>query len=139
MSKQALENISYVITFNGSKASFFWTSEPKKLVRALMDLQTKVSSRELLWLAENMSCIIRGKRIYAPSLDSYNRLIVYACVRPSLKDMEKAKHLAFQVLGMNSFDAHYWASKFREIWWNYERYRSLAKSVRAFKLFFNME
>jgi hypothetical protein len=139
MSEQALESISYVIVFRGSKVSFFWTPEPKRLVRELMDLQVKVPFRELSWLAENMSCTIRGKRIYAQSLDCYNRLIVYACVRPSLKHPDKAKHLALHVLGMNNIDAHYWASRFREIWWGSRSFRPLMKPVRAFKLFFNIE
>jgi len=43
------------------------------------------------------------------------------------------------IKGMTGWDAHYWASHFRELWWENRRYRGLLKAVKAFKLFFGLE
>jgi hypothetical protein len=89
-------------------------------------------------LAENLGCSVEGSRISTSHLDFYNRLLVYACVRPTLKSVETIKSLAMLVLELNSWDALYWASRFRELWWEYGKYRHLSKAVKAFKLFFGL-
>jgi len=43
------------------------------------------------------------------------------------------------VRGLADWDAHYWISRLRELWWEYRSYRSLLKAVKAFKLFFGLD
>ncbi|MEM3590471.1 MAG: hypothetical protein QW702_00010 [Candidatus Bathyarchaeia archaeon] len=40
---------------------------------------------------------------------------------------------------LTSWNAHYWMSRFRELWWEYRCYRGLLRVVKAFKLFFGLE
>lgn len=141
MSEQIYLNskVLYVLKLRGSKATFTWSSLPSSKLKSSIDLKVKVNPSEIFWLAENFSCLCKNNIIYAPNLDAYNRLVIYACVRPSIKDVEKAKYLALQVVELNNWDAHYWASKFRELWWTHRKYKPLMKVAKSFKLFFNIE
>ncbi|MEM2459570.1 MAG: hypothetical protein QXG66_05010, partial [Candidatus Bathyarchaeia archaeon] len=62
-----------------------------------------------------------------------------ACVRPLMRKPEKIDELAQLVFEINSLDALYWASRFREVWWKHAKYRKILKVAKAFKLFFNLE
>jgi hypothetical protein len=141
MSEQIYLNskVLYALKLRGSKATFIWSSLPSSKLKSSIDLKVKVHPSEIFWLAENLSCSRENNYIYAPDLDAYNRLVIYACTRPSIKDSEKAKYLALQVIKLNNWDAHYWASKFRELWWAHRKYRPLMKVAKSFKLFFNLE
>jgi len=129
----------YVVRLKGETATFIWSSTPENPLRSSMDLKVKTRPLEILWLAENLGCSFGDGKVSASSLDLYNRLLVYACVRPAVKNVEKVRSLAMLVLELNSWDALYWASRFRELWWRHEGYRCLLKSARAFKLFFDLE
>jgi len=128
----------YIVRLRGKTATFIWSSTPDNPLRGSVDLKVKISPSELLWLAKNLNCPIKDNKIFLPSLDLYNRLLIYACIRPALKSVEKIRSLTTCVLELNSWDALYWASRFRELWWNYEKLRNLKSAVKAFKLFFNI-
>ncbi len=128
----------YVVRAYGGKVRFIWSSTPRKPLRGSTDLRVGVSFSELLRVAKIMRCQVNGSEIYPLNQDAYNRLLIYACVRPTIKEPNKVLRLAECVAEMGGWDAHYWASAFREIWWLNGNYRSLRKVVRAFKFFFNI-
>ena len=128
----------YLIRACGKTVKFTWSSNPRKPLRGSIDLKAKVNFPELLKLARKMGCQVNGSEILPPSQDAYNRLLVYACVRPTLRSSSEVLRLAECVIEMNGWDALYWASAFRKLWWLSPSYRSLRKVVGAFKLFFNI-
>lgn len=121
----------------GKTLTFIWTSTPDNPLKGSVDLKTR-QIPELQWLAENMGCQIQNGRIIIPDLDIYNRLLIYACVRLSLRDRRKIRELRRLVFELSNLDAHYWASRFRELWWRHEKYRPLLNTIKAFKLFFGL-
>lgn len=142
MTEQLIEQetkLSYIVSFRGKAAIFAWSSTPEQTLKSSVDLKTKTRPSEIFWLAENLGCTLGHKKIFASNLDIYNRLLIYACVRPAIKNVEKATNLATLVLELNSYDTQYWASRFRELWWKHGNYKLLLKAVKAFKLFFNLE
>jgi len=142
MSRQLTQQepkVCYTISFRGEMTTFLWTAAPGKPLKSSVDLKVKMQPSEVMWLAENLGCLLGSGKVFASSLDIYNRLLIYACVRPTLKNLEKATSLAMLVLELNSWDALYWASRFRELWWKHEKYKRLLKAAKAFKLFFDME
>jgi hypothetical protein len=128
-----------MIELKGDATTFIWSSTPKSPLKSSVDLKVKVPPSELLWLAEKLGCSTKGSRIIVSNLDIYNRLLVYACVRPLIKNIENVKDLTALVLELNNWDALYWASRFRELWWKHGNYKSLLKTAKAFKLFFGLD
>jgi hypothetical protein len=131
--------IFYIVSFRGKATIFEWSSTPEQTLKSSVDLKTKTYPSEIFWLAENLGCMLGRQKVFAPNLDVYNRLLIYACVRPTIKNVEKATNLATLVLRLNSYDAQYWASRFRELWWKHENYKLLLKAIKAFKLFFELK
>lgn len=128
----------YMIRAYSKTVKFTWSSNPRKPLKGSTDLKARVSFSELLKLARNLGCQVNGPEILPPNQDAYNRLLVYACVRPALKWPREVLSLADCVVKMSGWDALYWASAFRELWWLSCNHRSLRKAIRAFKLFFNI-
>jgi hypothetical protein len=126
----------YLIKAYGKSVKFTWSSNPRKPLRGSTDLKARIGFSELLKLAAKMGCQVNGSEILPPNQDAYNRLLIYACVRTALKKPSEVLKLANCVVEMNSWDAHYWASAFRRLWWSGTSYRNLRQAVKAFKLFF---
>ncbi|MEM3550643.1 MAG: hypothetical protein QXV01_06080 [Candidatus Bathyarchaeia archaeon] len=137
--KQQETKLSYIVDFRGETTIFAWSSTQEEKLKSSVDLKVKTKPPEILCLAENLGCLFGQRKVFASNLDVYNRLLIYACVRPTVKSVEKAATLATLVLEINSYDAQYWASRFRELWWRHGNYKHLLKAVKAFKLFFNFE
>jgi hypothetical protein len=129
----------YMIKAYNRTVKFIWSSNPRRPLKGSTDLKVKVSFLELLNLAWKMGCQLNSSEILPPNQDAYNRLLVYACVRATLKRPSKVLRLADCVIEMSSWDAHYWASAFRKLWWSNFNHRSLYKTVKAFKLFFDID
>lgn len=127
-----------MVKLNGETATFLWSSTVENPLQSSIDLKVKTRPTELLWLANNLRCSIENGKITFSSLDPYNRLLIYASIRPTVKSAEKAGNLAMLVLELNSWDAFYWASRFRELWWEHKNYRRLSKVAKAFQLFFGL-
>lgn len=119
-------------------AAFYWSLCPV-VKGGNLDLKARVHLKELQSLARELGCEVAGSRIIAQDIDPYNRLIVYAAVRPTIASPAKAIELMWLIKGLTGWDAHYWASRFRELWWEHRCYRMLLKTVKAFKLFFGLE
>ena len=128
----------FQIKLVSNKAIFIWSSTPLTPTKSSIDLETNINSNELLLLANELNNPTINGRIYVQNLEQYNRLLVYACVRPSLKKAEYILKLRELVLEMTSWDSHYWASAFRELWWKHGKRRKLQHLVKAFKLFFEI-
>jgi hypothetical protein len=126
----------YLIKAYSKNVKFTWSSNPRKPLRGSTDLKARIGFSELLKLAAKMGCQVNGSEILPPNQDAYNRLLIYACVRTALKKPSEVLKLANCVVEMNSWDAHYWASAFRRLWWSGTSYRNLRQAVKAFKLFF---
>lgn len=129
---------SYLIDIRGRIAKFIWSSTSGKPIKGSIDLKVRVEPTELLRLARKLNCTVNNGRIIAPTLDSYNRLLLYSAVRPTIRNGAKAGDLAFLTLTLNGYDVHYWASTIREMWWRHNRYSRLTRIVKAFKLFFDL-
>lgn len=141
-SQLTLQNIlapHYIINLKGNVATFLWSAASQENLESSIDLRIRIKPEELYSLAENLGCINDQGKIIFPDFDSYNRLLIYACVRPLIKKSEKIEELVQLVFEINDLDALYWASRFREIWWKYAKYRRILKVAKAFKLFFNLE
>ena len=121
----------------GKTLTFIWSSTPNTPLKGSVDLKIR-QIPELPLIAKNMGCQIQNGRIIIPDLDIYNRLLIYACVRISLRSRRKIKDLATLVFELGNLDAHYWASRFRELWWKHGKYRPLLNTAKAFKLFFGL-
>lgn len=129
----------YVVRLAGKTATFLWSSSPDATLKSSVDLKVKSHLSEILWLAKNMGCSSEDNMIFVRNLDAYNRLIIYAWIRSTVKKPETAKKLASLVLDINSWDALYWASRLRELYWNREKYSRRLRLAKAFKLFFGLE
>lgn len=139
MKKSELLKIKYQIKLAKNTATFIWSSTPQNPLRGSIDLRTKINPRELLMLAKKFHIPFEEDKIFVQDLEVYNRLLIYACVRPFLrKNLENIHKLEKQIFNMTSWDAHYWASAFRESWWKYGKLAKLKNIVRAFKLFFEI-
>jgi len=129
----------HFIKLNGEMAEFVWSSTPENPTRGSTDLRIKVKVGELLHLARVLGCSRERDVISVPSLDAYNKLLLYSAVRASIRRPDKAKELAELILDLKGWDIHYWASKFRELWWRYRRPSRLMKTAKAFKLLSGLE
>ncbi|MGB9622328.1 MAG: hypothetical protein ACPL07_00650 [Candidatus Bathyarchaeia archaeon] len=129
----------YTISLKGNVATFLWSATSQENLESSIDLKVKIQPEELYSLAGNLRCMVKQGRIVLPDLDTYNRLLVYAGVRPLVRKPEKAEELAQLVFEISSLDALYWASRFREVWWKHAKYWRVLKIAKAFKLFFNLE
>jgi hypothetical protein len=129
----------YQIKLTKNKSTFIWSSTPQAPLKSSIDLKTKISPDELLLLAKEFNSPVDNGKILVQNLEQYNRLLIYACVRPSLKKTESIRNLQAQIFDMTSWDAHYWASAFRELWWKKGKHAELQRLVKAFKLFFEIE
>ncbi|MBO3840366.1 MAG: hypothetical protein JTT17_06065 [Candidatus Brockarchaeota archaeon] len=141
-SKLTLQNIltpRYTVSVKGSVVTFLWSAASQENLESSIDLRIKTKPEELYSLSRNLGCINEQGKIIFPDFDSYNRLLIYACVRPLMRKPEKIDELAQLVFEINSLDALYWASRFREVWWKHAKYRKILKVAKAFKLFFNLE
>jgi len=130
--------IKYQIKLNKNKVTFIWSSTPQTPLKASIDLKTKINPNELLFFTKKFDNLVYNDKILVQNLDQYNRLLIYACVRPSLKKIESIYKLRALILNMTSWDAHYWASAFRETWWKNGKRVKLRHLIKAFILFFEI-
>ena len=127
------------VRYRGKTAIFLWTSSPETLLKSSVDLKVKIDWDELLWFAKTLNLPYKKNLIIFPSLDAYNRVLIYACVRSYLRSPKKARELAYLVLDFNSWEAFYWASSIREEWWISRSLRKLYRVAKAFKVMFNLD
>ncbi|MEM3536258.1 MAG: hypothetical protein QXF44_00625 [Candidatus Bathyarchaeia archaeon] len=138
--KQELSETKYQIKLAKNKATFIWGSTPQSPLKSSIDLKARINPKELLLLAKEFNIPVEENKILVQNLELYNRLLIYACVRPSLrKNFESIRKLEEQIFDMTSWDAHYWASAFRELWWKHGKRAELQNIVKAFKLFFEIK
>ena len=140
--KAALEltETKYQIRLARNRPTFIWGSTPQAPTKYSIDLKTKINPKELLLLAKEFNILVEENKILVQNLELYNRLLIYACVRPSLREsVESVRKLQEKIFDMTSWDAHYWASAFRELWWKHGKRLKLQKAVKAFRLFFEIE
>jgi len=136
--EEALQT-KYQIRLTKNRATFIWSSTPQTPLKSSIDLKTRINPNELLFLAKEFNSPVDNGKILVQNLEQYNRLLIYACVRPSLKKAESIRKLQAQIFDMTSWDAHYWASAFRELWWKHGKPAELQRLVKAFKLFFEIK
>ena len=118
---------AFKIRIYKKSVSFTWLST--------CDLKAKVNVGELVRLAWKLGLDANGSSITVDSLDAYNRLLVYAAVRPFL---DNGAELALLVQNMNSWEASYWASVIREAWWAGEGQRGVSRVAKAFITLFGL-
>jgi len=117
------------------------------LSRECLDVKVSVKNQgELLYLAEKLGGKISEEKkwISIDDSDAYNRLMVYAVVRRSLKLPWKIEKLRRLVLSEDfSGDAWWWAGTFTEIYQKRSREvgvgsRCLLRPAMAFKLIYGL-
>ena len=141
MSEQITEAespICYLINLDGNQARFIWSSNPFSQLESSLDLKSRVSKIELLYLADILNCPVKENMILPSNLELYSRLLIYASVRPTIRGGSGPRDLAQLVMNLNGIDTNYWASRFRELWWRHGHYRPLMKASKSFKLFFGL-
>jgi len=111
-------------------AAFTWLST--------CDLKAEVDVDELARVARKMGLKVDGATIRVEDLDAYNRLLLYAAVRPYLRHASQANELLWLVRNMNSWEAGYWASAFREAWWARPNAKSVRRVAKAFITLFEL-
>jgi hypothetical protein len=131
--------IHYLVKLEGGYARFIWSSNPWSPLEGSTDLKVRVNPIELFYLVDTLNCPAKDVEILPPTLELYSRLLIYASVRPTVRNGVKARDLAQLVLDLNSLDTHYWSSRFRELWWRHGCYRPLMKTSKSFKLFFGLD
>lgn len=91
---------------------------------------------ELVALADRLDGLLwSSKRSIRVNEGAYKRLVVYACVRRSLADGERARELEDVVVGLDEYEAHFWYSKFVEAW---EKPFGIARPAKAFKVLYGL-
>lgn len=112
-----------------------------------LDVKTPVRSQEeLLYLARVLNCDVSEEKkwISTDSDEAYNRLLVFAVVRMSLRLPEKIEKLRNLVLSEDfAGDSWWWASTFTEIYQEKAREkgvgsRCLYRPAKAFKLLYGL-
>jgi len=129
----------YQIKLSKNRATFTWSSNRLTSLKSSVDLKTRIDPRELTILAKSFGALVERDKIIIQDLEQYNRLLIYACVRTSLRRAENISKLQAQIFGMTTWDAHYWAAAFREQWWKKGKSSGLRRLVKAFKLFFEID
>ncbi|MCX8185270.1 MAG: hypothetical protein RMI56_01685 [Sulfolobales archaeon] len=138
--KREPSETNYQIKLAGNKATFIWGSTPQSPLKSSIDLVARIDPRELLLLAKELNIPVAKNKTLIQNLELYNRLLIYTCVRSSIrKNVESVRKLEERISNMTSWDAHYWASAFRELWWKHGKHSKLRSIVKAFKLFFEIK
>ena len=127
------------IRYGGKTATFLWTSSRESILKSSVDLRIRVGQDEFLWLAKVLGCRVNKNEIVFSNLDQYNRILIYAYVRKTIRSPGKANCLANLILDLNSWEAFYWASVIRENWWEHRSIKKLYRVAKSFKLLFNLE
>lgn len=129
--------IIYQIKLYKRGVFFLWGATLQSPLKSSIDLKANLNPDEILKIAKKYETQIKNKTILIQNLDTYNRLLIYACVRPHIKNGLQHK-LEETIQGMTSWDAHYWAASFRESWWKHGNSDMLTNKIEAFKLFFEI-
>lgn len=102
------------------------------------DLKASIDVDELVQVAQKMGLRTSGSTMIVDDLDAYNRLLVYAAVRPRLKHASQANELLWLVRNLNPWEAGYWASAFREAWWARPDPKNVRRVAKAFMTLFEL-
>ena len=70
--------------------------------------------------------------------DKYEKLMIYAVVRQSIRSALKANILKDVVKDLGAYEAHYWASIFKEIYGRTQKRIELFRPSRAFKTLYHL-
>jgi hypothetical protein len=71
--------------------------------------------------------------------DKYEKLMVYAVVRQSMRNPLRANRLKDVVKDLGAYEAHFWASIFKEIFSRTQNRLELFRPARAFKTLYHLE
>jgi len=103
-----------------------------------LDLKARVFPEEFKAVVKKFGCIFKEGKVFIPDMDVYNLLTIYAAVRSTIRSPRKIALLLEIIDKVNSYDAQYWAAKFRETFWEYKKYRPLYRVSRSFKELFGI-
>lgn len=70
--------------------------------------------------------------------DKYEKLMIYAVIRQSIQSPLKATRLKNAVKDLGAYEAHYWASIFKEIFGRTQKRIELYRPSRAFKTLYHL-
>jgi hypothetical protein len=138
----------YAKTYNKAGEVYIYTlaefrryEKKKKSDTENLDLVVKTDIEELIRVAKTLGGKIHGEKdkwIEVEGLDLYNRLMIYAVVRRILFDPNRIVELQRIVKDLSGYEAHYWGSTFRKIFWETNQRRTLLRPAKAFKLVYDL-
>jgi len=100
-----------------------------------------LDKEEFLSVAKALKCRISEKNKWITTNDpeAYQRLVVYAVVRATMRRNNASERLIRLVLSNDSYaDVLYWSSCFLQAYERYKSFLPLRRLARAFKLVFNL-
>lgn len=129
----------------------FTTSGKKKQLSPELEARCDPSELEILAkeLGEGITLVREGLKtkstVPQPKLtiktheeDEYEKLMIYAAVRQSMRKPLAANKLKDAVKDLGAYEAHYWASIFKEIFTRTQKRIDLFKPAKAFKTLYHL-
>jgi hypothetical protein len=126
-----------VVRKASSKAEFIHTSKFNSITEGAKDLEADVKWKELCFLAKRMGCNVSNDKVYAKNQSEYDRLLIFAAVRPTLEHKATVSDLSDVVLKLNGYDLNYWALQFKKAFW-YEEHSQVARVAKSFSILFGL-
>lgn len=78
----------------------------------------------------------KGIKIYSDDL--FEKLVVYACVRQTIRKVEKVLELRSILKSLGLFETHFWAATFIERFRERSNRKSLYRPAKAFKILYGL-
>ena len=129
--------LTMVMRKNSSTVEFIHTSRFNSITEGAKDLEAKISWKELGFIGKRLGCKVSNDKVYAKNQSDYDRLLIFAAVRPTLKHHIKASDLSEVVLKLNGYDLNYWALQFKKAFW-YEERSQIARVAKSFSILFGL-
>jgi hypothetical protein len=129
--------LTMVMRKNSSTVEFIHTSKFNSISDGAKDLEAEVDWEELCSIAKRLGCFISDEKVRTKSQSEYDRLLIFAAVRPTLKSKDTISELSEVVLKLNGYDLNYWALQFKKAFW-YEDHFKVARVAKAFNVLFGL-
>lgn len=129
--------LTMIVRKNPSTVEFIHTSKFNSITEGAKDLEAEVNWKELCFISKRLGCQISTEKIYAKNQSDYDRLLIFAAVRPTLKHQTVVPDLSDIVLKLNGYDLNYWALQFKKAFW-YEDNSQVARVAKAFNVLFGL-
>ncbi|MGQ9507538.1 MAG: hypothetical protein ACUVTB_06780, partial [Candidatus Bathycorpusculaceae bacterium] len=129
--------LTMVSRLDSSTVEFIHTSKFNTVSEGAKDLEAKVDWKELCSIAKTLGCVVSKDKVHAKSQSDYDKLLIFAAVRSTLKCKTAVSELSEVVLKLNGYDLNYWALQFKRAFW-YEDHSQVTRVAKAFTVLFGL-